>query len=78
MTDIVEQRGLAVVDVTHDNDDGSARNEILGFILMVVNKALLDRDDNLFLDLAAELHRDKCRSIVVYHIGDGRKHAHLE
>ena len=78
MADIVEQRGLAVVDVTHDNNDGSARNKILRLILMVVDKTLFDRDDNFLLDLAAELHRDKCRSIVVYHIGDGRKHAHLE
>ena len=69
VADVIKQRSLAVVDVTHDNDDGSARNKILWLILMVVDKALLDRDDNFLLDFAAELHRDERRGIVIYHIG---------
>ena len=65
MADIVEQRGLAVVDMAHDNDDGGAWNEILRLILMVVYQTFLNRDDDFLFDLAAKLHRDKSRGIVV-------------
>ena len=59
LADRVEQRRLAVVDVTHDRDDGRARGEILGLVveLDVLDLVLgaLDRD------LAPELARRSAR-----------------
>ena len=36
VTDIVQEAGLAVIDVAHDHDDGRARLELFGLILAVV------------------------------------------
>ena len=55
MADIVEQAGLAVVDVAHDHDNGRAGDEILLGVLVVVDQLLLDGDDDLLFDLAAHL-----------------------
>ena len=68
LADIVEQAGLAVVNVAHDAGD-----EVLRLILAVVYEALLDGDDDLALDLAAELHRHKGGGVVV---DDVRKRGH--
>ena len=35
LADIVEQRGLTVVDVTHDGDDGVAGHEVFGIVLFL-------------------------------------------
>ena len=45
---------------------------------VIVNKALLDRDDDLVLHLAAKLHGDQRGGIVIDHIGHGRHHAELD
>src|SRR6185437_8067167 len=34
LADVIEQRGLAVVDVTHDGDDGRTRDEIFRRVLL--------------------------------------------
>ena len=78
MADIVQKRGLAVVNVTHNNDDGGAGHEILRLILMVVDEALLNGDDDLLLDLAAEFHRHERGGVIVYYLRNGRKNTHLE
>ena len=65
LADIVEQAGLAVVDVAHDDDDRRAGDEVLRLILAVVYEPLLDGDDDLALDLAAELHGHQGRGVVV-------------
>ncbi len=65
VSDVVEQGGLAVVNVTHDHHDGGAGLELLGLILMVVDQALLHGDDDFLLHLAAELHRDDGRGVVI-------------
>ncbi len=66
LADRVEQRGLAVVDVAHDGDDGRARLDVLGPGVLG-----LGRDELLLeaahLDLGAELARDvlarsRCRA----------------
>ena len=51
VADVVEQRGLAVVDVAHDHHDRGARLQILRRVRVVVDQALLDRDDDFLLDL---------------------------
>ena len=53
--DAVEQGGLAVVDVTHDDDDRRAGDEFVLGIDVVVNKTVFDRHNDLVLHLAAKL-----------------------
>ena len=45
---------------------------------MVVDQPLFHRDDNFLLDLAAQFHGDKRRRIIIDHIGNRSKHAHLQ
>ena len=75
--DGVEQRGLAVVNVTHDADDGVARDEFVGVVLRLVKEALLDGDDDLLRDLRTELIGDEERSVVVHGLVERSHHAHL-
>ncbi len=67
-----------MVDVAHDHNDRGAGYEILGCILVVVDQALFDGNNDFFLDLAAHLHGDKGRGIIVDHVRDGGKGAQLE
>ena len=72
LPDCVQQRGLAVVDVTHDDNDRGTADQLVFRVLMVVEQPLLDGDDNLALDLAAQLRGDKFRGIVVDILVDRR------
>ena len=78
VADIVEKRGLAVVDVAHDDDDRGAGLQLGVGIDVVVNQPLLDRDDDLVLYLAAHLHGDKSGGVVVDGVGQARHDAHLD
>ena len=68
--DAVEQRGLAVVDVTHDGDDGRARLEQRLVVLVVVGGEQRDQFDLLLAaglddqDLRAELFGDQLDHLV--------------
>ncbi len=67
VADAVEQRGLAVVDVTHDRHDGRAEHPIGDHILELTTRRL---DDLLLgagdvLDLVAELAREDLRRVGV-------------
>ena len=75
VADIVEKARLAVVDVTHDNDDRRAGLELVGAVLVIVDELFLDRDDDFLFDLAAELFSDKGRGVEVDHLGEGSHHA---
>ena len=65
LADRVEQRRLAVVDVTHDRDDRRARHHVLG----VVRRLGVDQDlvlaERRRLDLEAELGRDDRRGVEI-------------
>ena len=76
--DAVEQGGLAVVDVAHDDDDRRAGDEFVLGIDVVINETVLDRHNDLVLHLAAKLHGDERGGIVIDHIGHGRHHAELD
>ena len=76
--DAVEQGGLAVIHVTHDDNDRRTRDEFVLGINMVVNETVLDRNDDLMLHLAAKLHGDERGGIVVDHVGHGRHDAELD
>ena len=54
VSDIVEQRGLAVVNVTHYNNDRITRLKALGIVGSILEQTLLDGNDNFLLDLCAE------------------------
>ena len=75
IADIVEKARLAVVDVTHDDDDRRAGLELVGAVLVIVDELFLDRHDDFLFDLAAELFSDKGRGVEVDHLGKGRHYA---
>ena len=54
LADVVQQRGLAVVHVSHDRHDRRTRHEVLLLVLVVVGDGLLNLHGNEF-DLVAEL-----------------------
>ena len=69
LTDRVKERGLAVVDVTHDGDDRGARLQcLLGIGL--ADKAFLDVLFGNALHRVPELRCDQLRGIGVDHIVD--------
>ena len=78
LADRVEQRGLAVVNVTHNNNDRIARLQLLFLVLVLIEQLLLDGNVYFLLNLAAHfLCNDGC-GIVVDHLGDGRHNAQLD
>ena len=77
VADIVQQAGLAVVDVAHDHNDGGALHQILFLILVVVDQSLLDGDDDLMLHDAAQLLGDDGGGVKVDHVGQGSHDAIL-
>ena len=64
-----------MVDMTHDNDNGCTGDEFVLGILVVVDKALLNGDDNFLLDFAAKLHCNERCGIVIDNIGNGGENA---
>ena len=70
VTDIVQQTGLAVVDMTHDHHNGSAGHQILFLILMVVDQLLLDGDHDLLLHLAAHFLGNDGGGVEVDHLAE--------
>ena len=78
VADVVQQAGLAVVDVAHDHDDGGARLELFRPVLAVVDELLLHGDNDLVLDLAAELHGHERRGVVVDDVGERSHDAVLD
>ena len=78
LTDRIQQTGLAMVDVTHDNHDRAAGLQLLGGVGVIVDQTLLDGHSGLVLDLAAHLHGDQCGGIVVDDLTDGGHDAQLD
>ena len=66
VSDAVEDRGLAVVNVSHNYYYGAARLEVRIVVVGVVDEALLNGDDDLFLYLCAELLSYERCGIEVY------------
>ena len=67
IADGVEQRGLAVVDVTHDRDHRGARYEIF-FLVGDVEQAFLDVGLGDAMDRVAEFGGDQLGSIGIDHV----------
>ena len=51
LADVVEELGLAVVDVTHDGDDGRPMRGVVVLVVVVVGEDLADAETLLELDL---------------------------
>ena len=75
ISDSVEYRSLAVVDMTHNDNDWISRLEIFFLILAVVNDSVFDRDDDFFLNLCAELCGDYFGCVIIYDLVDRRHNA---
>ncbi|MPN23155.1 hypothetical protein SDC9_170542 [bioreactor metagenome] len=70
VADGVKQRGLAVVDVTHDHNDGAAGREVLLDVLSFVKQALLNGDNHFAFNLCANFHGDERGGIIVDDLRD--------
>ena len=68
VADRVEQRGLAVVDMAHDGDDGRARHW-RAFLVGSIKQALLDVGFGDPLDRMAHFLRDELGVVRLEHIG---------
>src|SRR5256886_10311993 len=75
LADRVEERGLAVVDVAHDRDDGRAQLELGGVEVLLVDDLTFDGSD---LEIDVELVRDELRGRRIEQLVDGRHDAALE
>ena len=69
VTDRVEQRCLAVIDMAHDGDDGGTGNQMLVGVGLV-EKTLFNVRFRYALDRMAHLLGDELRRIGVDHVGD--------
>ena len=66
LADVVQQRGLAVVDVAHDGDDGRAGLQVFFLILHVLlGQGVLGRAGKLHFERDAELAAHKGGGIVI-------------
>ena len=67
LADVVEQRGLAVIDVAHDGDDRRTRQKILLVVLDldVLGEHVLRCLFDLLFELDAELGTDQLRRVVI-------------
>ena len=65
LPDGIQGRGLAVVNVTHDNDNRGTVLELLGGIHMVVDDLLLDGNGDFLLHLAAHFGGHKFGGVEV-------------
>ncbi len=75
MTDGVEQRRLAVVDVTHDGDDRGARLKVGGIVVEREGVPLPGGDD---LDLTAQVVGDELDEVVGHGLRHGERRAQQE
>ena len=77
LADSVQNGGLAVVDVAHNDNNGGTLDQIGGVVLLLHEQALLDGDVDLMLDLGVELLGDQGGGVEINNVGDGVHLAHL-
>ena len=72
LADVVQQRGLAVVDVAHDGDDRRTGEEVLlGILDVLVLEGVLGGLGQLHFQLHAELGANQLRGVEVQFVVDG-------
>ena len=75
VADIVQQAGLAVVDMAHDHHHRCPGHQILSLILVVVNQLFLDGDHHFLLHLAAHFLGNDGGGVEVNHLAQRGHHA---
>ena len=75
VADGVQNGGLTVVNVAHDNDDRCARHKVCIVVFAVVDDAVFDGDDDLFFDLCMELIGNEYGGIKIDGVVDGSENA---
>jgi len=70
-----EQRGLAVVDVSHDGNDGGARPELVGGFLFRLHEKVFGRGGDL--DVGVVLFGEQLDSLQLERLVFGRHDVHL-
>ena len=78
VADGVQNRGLAVVDVTHHADNGSAGNQLFLGVLRIVKEAILNADHHFVRCFHTEFVRYQRGSVEVDALVDRNHHAHHE
>ena len=76
VTNRVEKRGLTVVNVTHNNNDGCTVDEVFFAVLGFVEETVLKCYDNFLFNLDAEFVSDEECGIVVDGFVDRNHHSH--
>ena len=76
LADGVQNGGLAVVNVTHNDNDRRTLDEILGVVLLLHEQALLDGNMDLMLDLGVEFLGDQGGGVEIDHVGNSVHLAH--
>ena len=76
VADRVEQRGLTVVNVTHNADNGVTRQQRFFAVLCLVEELLLDGDDHFSGDLGAEFIGNEVCGVKVYGLVERCHNAH--
>ena len=78
VADGIEDRGFAVVDVTHDANDRGAGNQLLLGILRIVEQAVLNADHHFVRSRYTEFVCNQCSGIEIDALVDRHHHAHQE
>ncbi len=76
-TNVVEQRGLAMVDVTHDGHDRRTGDR-LAFELQQLGQLFFQRVVADQLDLVAQFFGDQLSGLLIQHLVNGDRRTHLE
>ena len=78
IADSVKNGGLAVVNVSHDNNNRIALNKVFLLVLAVVNNSVFNRNNNLLFNLCAKLGCNNFRCIKINDLVDGCHDAERE
>ena len=78
LTDAVQQGGLAVVNVTHDNDNRASRLQVFFLVLALVKQLFLDGDKDFLLNLCTHFLCYNGSGIKVNGLGDICHNTQLE
>ena len=71
LLDGIENGGLAVVNMAHNDHNGSAGLQLLGSVLRHVDEALLDGEMDLFFDLCIVFHGNEGGGIEIDGVAKG-------
>ena len=77
LTDGVQSGGLTMVNVTHDNHNGSASDQLISGILVILDQALFDGDGDFLFHLAAQFGGHKFCGVKVDGLVDAGHNAVL-